>query len=619
MSAAVCLPRAVVPDSRDWWPVLGAWCSTGRCAREQAARVPAGAVIALDTETPSLTDSFTIKCVTAAWEGSQGTETVLLDPLRDERDHEAVRDLIARAGELVLHNSPFDIPGLVAARLMDLVHLTKVTDTLIYARAAWPDTMVRKSLDALGPELIGAPTLKGGLELAIKASGFRSRGDWFAHGDIGLPFYRFNAMADTVITLRLTEPLRRAAQDRQLNHPFHTHGATTRAQASQIVEVPQRANRVTLRRAARGLEVDLDYIDRFRDTVDADIAANTAVLEQAGIRPGNGQDLVTKLDELGLIPPQWPRTAKTGRLAARKDDLKLLGHPLAVAHRAVNDANHTLTYLESVVSRSGFTGRLHPQFAILGASTTGRMSMAEPPLQQFSEGARPIILADPGHEVTSVDWSSIEPAILAWAAGDLEFISPFEQGQDIYRAIQIACGLPLDDKGRKTAKTVLLAQLYGQSLWKMALRIGKTDDEARTIKDAMFAAMPRAADLIDRLKTVAEQHQLVPTMGGRILTVPAFFNEERKRREVASYKAVNFFCQGSNADLIYHVINEAEAQGLGDAIMLPMHDEIVCRTEAGPHIQAIMQTPPDFMAKWTIRQPVIRTDLQEIGSTWLKC
>lgn len=610
----------IVPDARDWHPSLFAWMSTARCAIDTVRSMPTGAVVAVDTETPNTTDSFTIKCFTAAWEAAGRVESVLLDPLRRPDDLVAAQEICARAGTLVLHNSAFDIPGMVAGKLMSLDDCAKVLDTLLYARSAWTDTIEQKNLEALAKRVLGAPVLPGGLALAIKAAGFRSRDQWFAQADIDMPFYRFNAMADTVITLRLLAPLQRIASDHQLNHPFGARGCTTRGEADALVHKAQRVNQITLRRAARGYVVDLGYLDNYRETVDVDISRASRTLTDAGIRPGNGNDLLTVLDGLGEIPPAWPRTEKTNKLSAAKEDLKLLDHPLAVAHRTVAHGEKIIGYLEKTVARSAVTGRLHPQINILGASATGRMSISDPELQQFPKEARGIIIEDsPGSGVTSVDWSSIEPAILAWAANDLGFIVPFERGADLYEPIQISAGLPMDDDGRGVAKTTLLAQLYGQSLWKMALRIKKSEDEAKRIKTDMFAAMPECEIFIGKLKAIANEYKMIITIGGRILSVPTIFDKNKRKRVVASYKAVNYFCQGSNADLVYDALLTAEREGWADRILFAMHDELIGDTEIGAELERVMQTPPSYFQRWTSHVPTIRTDRHDLARAWAKC
>lgn len=614
MTATIALPLYAVPDDSVWQPSFGAWFYTGRNARELVREMPAGLDVAIDIETPSVTDSFSIKCVTAAWMQNGAVQTALLDPLRRPDDAEAVRTITSRAGWLILHKSSFDIPGLVAAGLMTLDDIAKVMDTLVYARSAWPDTLIRKNLEALAERLLGLKDFKDGLKLAQKASGLTSNEKWFRDGDIHIQQYRFGAMADTVATLRIAHPLYEAAVSRQLDHPFSKYGCTDRAAAGALVLKAQEANRVMLRRAALGYDVDLDYLDGYVDKVEAQRERAKFILGEAGLRPGVGMDVVKHLDSEGHLPPDWPKTSPTkthpsGSLKTDKETMEdfLPAHPLADAHRVVSETKKILGYMEKAAARSRITGRLHPQFEILGASATGRMSVSEPELQQFSEEARPIIIHPPG--MHSIDWSSIEPALLGWMAQDWGFIDPFERGGDIYEPVQITAGC-----ARKTAKVVVLAGMYGQGRAKLARSLGITIEEATALQRQMRAAMPKAARFMGQIKQVGDDYGLTITAAGRVLTIPRFNGQP------AGYKAVNYMFQGSCADLIYDAIIGAERLGIGDAIMLPMHDEIVCDSGAAHEIQRLMSTPPEYLMRWTEgRVPVIRTDSQDIGTHWIKC
>lgn len=607
------LPPLSVPDDSVWQPSFGAWFHTGENARERGRWIPAGLDVAIDIETPSVTDSFSIKCVTVAWMENGAMQTALLDPLRRPDDAEVVRTITSRAGWLILHKSSFDIPGLVAAGLMTLDDIAKVMDTLIYARSAWPDTLIRKNLEALAERVLGMADLKTGLKLAQAASGLTSNEKWFREGDIHIQQYRFGAMADTVATLRLAHPLYEEAVSRQLDHPFSKYGCTDRSAAGELVLKAQQANRVMLRRAAVGFEIDLDYLDSYVDKVEARRAQATLTLGEAGLRPGVGMDVVKYLDAEGHLPTGWPKTAPTktrpeGSLKTDKDTMEeyLPSHPLADAHRIISETKKILGYMEKAAARSRITGRLHPQFEILGASATGRMSVSEPELQQFSEDARPIIVHPPG--MHSIDWSSIEPALLGWMAQDWGFIDPFERGGDIYEPVRLTAGCV-----RKTAKVVVLAGMYGQGRKKLARSLGIDLDAAQQLQRQMRAAMPKAARFMGQIKQVGDDYGLTITAAGRVLTIPRFSGSP------AGYKAVNYMFQGSCADLIYEAIITAEREGLGDAIMLPMHDEIVCDSAAAADIQRIMSTPPDYLMRWTGgRVPVIRTDSESLGTHWKK-
>lgn len=610
-------PLTPPPDLARWIDASGSVIlRTGNSAVDAVREMPAD-VVAIDIETPSVTDSFTIKCVTAAWWSDREGCVIgaLLDPMRDPPHADAVRAICARASTLVLHNAAFDVPGLVYAGLLGLDQIAKIVDTIVLARSAFPDVVDRKGLDALKVRYFGGSDGSAALRAARAAGGYRSMERWFRDADIHIPAYRDGAMMDTVYTLRVAHPLYEDAVRRQLDHPFGTYGCATREDAAALVMREQEVNRITLRRAARGYAVDSDYLDRYAAMVEDDQRDADRALRGYGVRPGVGADVVAYLDEEGALPTRWPRTP-TGRLSADKRAMERLpDHPIVAAHLRWSHVRKVTGYLSKVRDRASKTGLLHPQWQVLGASATGRMSVSEPELQQFPDEARPIITSLDGGGFASVDWSSIEPALMGWMAQDWEFIDPFEEGADIYAPVQRAARLDPGNAGRKIAKVVVLAGMYGQGTATLARNLGMSEDGAVNLQRGMRRAMPKATALMHQIKSVAAQYGLALTVSGRVLPIP----RDRDGR-VMDYKAVNYTAQGSCADLLYETVIAAEREGLGDHVHLLMHDEVVCSPEVAVDIARIMATPPAaLIARAGGRVPRIRTDIADLGASWRAC
>ncbi|AHJ88351.1 DNA polymerase I [Mycobacterium phage Hosp] len=610
-TATTASPR--VPN-RTWYdPVLDAYMATGLDARDACAEFlthteVGSQLLAADIETPGLENSFTINCVTFAWRwpgGTQGIQTVILDPARDPDHHHIARQMMGHARHIVFHNAPFDIPSLYHNELMTMGDIGRVIDTLLLARFAIPDVMIPKNLTALSVRHLGLDDDKGGLERAFKAAGYKTQTAGFEGMDIGSPVYRYGAMADTVATLRLEPLIRDLAIRWTLDHPFVTYGATTEAEAVEKIMEQETVHRVMLKRSALGLAVDRAYLDRYAEQVD--IERNLAIAELAvhGLEGGTGKGaaLVKYLDERGELPQPWPRTPK-GALRATKADMEILAevNPLAAAQRKLAVIEKTMGYLTKVDRQASVTGRCHPQVATLGASATGRMSIGSPELQQFPAEARPII-CDDGQGLTSIDWSQIEPVCMGLMARDVEFLEPFEAGEDLYEPIMRACGID-----RPTAKVVLLATMYGQGLAKLAITIGHTEESAAQIRRQMFNAMRRSARWMTMVQEIAETHGKVITAGGRILPVDLG----------GVFKAVNYVVQGSAYDVLAATIIEMDRRGISQHLQLAMHDEVVVDTEVAEEVQQIMLTPPPFLIKWAERTPVLRTDRADMGHAWAK-
>ena len=528
----VTMRRVNVPDESTYDSRLNAVMHTGRNAVDALQYVPLGADVATDIETPGLDNSFTINCITVSWWAPEGRiHSALLDPSRDTGHAAMAADVYARAGRIILHNAPFDIPSLVHGRVLTLDQVSKVVDTLVLARFAYPTTfgpLAPKNLAALATRLLGWTNHKGGLERAFRAAGYATIQAGYEGMDIDAPVYRRGALADTTATLLLEPLLRGDCVDLTLDHPFVDHGATSIADAAEIVTVQERVHRVMLKRSARGLAVDLDYLQTYTEDVDAERRQHELLLAQHGLEGGSGKGIkiVEAIEAMGQLPADWPRTPKTGRLSARKDDLDGLDHPLAAAQRGLAETDKVMTYLEKVSRQAAVTGRCHPQVSTLGASQTGRMSYSSPELQQFPAAARPIIVDD-GQGLTSIDWSQIEPVTMALMARDEAFLAPFEAGNDLYEPIQRAAGID-----RPLAKIVLLASMYGQGVKSLARKIKHTEESAAQIKRQMFAAMPRCEIFMSNIEEIAAQYGRIVTAGGRIIPIDP----------EGVFKAVNYIC-----------------------------------------------------------------------------
>jgi DNA polymerase-1 len=384
-----------------------------------------------------------------------------------------------------------------------------------------------------------------------------------------------------------------------------------------------------LRRSAAGLRVDLEYLDAYRAEVSRQQDADRALLAGVGVKEGNAGSLTGWLSGQGLLPATYPRTPKTGAASGQADDLEKLHHPLAQAFVRLKKSEKVLAdYLQKVVDLADEHDRIHPETGIL-AATTGRMSMSDPPLQQFpgdkvdedtgallARGARGIVLADEGDALTSIDWSQIEPVVAANVAHDHAVLADYEaldrsDKPDIYMTIAQLTGIT-----RKKAKVVVLAQMYGEGMTSLASKLNITLDEAYDLRRAVFRAMPRVEGLIGKLREIGRDHRLIFTLSGRILTVPMGRGFDGGPPSVAVHKAVNYFVQGSAYDVLAEVLVRVDEAGLGDAVYLAMHDELVISTEAANDIAKIMAEPPDRLCEMAGRTPVLRIDRADLGERW---
>lgn len=553
---------------------------------------------------------------------STTTDAVICDP-RDPYQRDLIQKSIAYARELLFWNSSFDVPNLARNGLLRVEDCAKVTDGVLYARLAEPDERVKKTLAACWQRyIVGGGDDKAAEKAAtdenkvlFRIIGAKNKVEGYRQIDLHLPAFVMGAANDVIHTAILVPRVRRAAFDRlTLGHPYSSgefDEGVTGDDARALVEREQRINRMLLRRSVRGLRVDLDFLDQYREHNGARIDELTQLLEGAGITVTNARTLFEVLEREDAIPANHPKTA-TGLYSATAAVLQAMEHPLArafVARKKLIKVDED--YLAKVVELASSSGRVHPEVKLLGA-TTGRMSMGNPPIQQFPEPARGIVLADEGSALTSCDWTAIEPVIAANLAGEEDIIARFEDPAvkaDIYAPIAAKAGIE-----RKQAKTILLGLLYGLGVAKLGNQLGCSQDEAYELRDSVFDAMPRIADFIRDQRAAGEKHMKICTLSGRILPIPMGTYEGVT--SVQTHKSVNYLIQGSAYDMLAETLVAVEDAGLGDAVYLAMHDELIMDTDAADQIRKIMETPPERLCRFAQRVPVLRTDRVDLGERW---
>lgn len=606
---------------------------------------PVGLTVAIDIETKGL-EKFFIRCVTAAWDENNRTINVFLDP-RNPGQREAIITLIDAAGILVLHNAPYDVPGLYQNRLMELDHIYKIWDTFVLARMYNTAQKGGRDLDTLSTQFCNFPEINSKIADSFAVMGYETAvdemtGEKYTKADMGFrnstvidPVYRAGAMADTVATLRLLRPLYNAVFTQQLDFAYRAPSAgftgNPADQIRRLIQREQTTNHVMMRRSAIGIYADLDYAQSFRAEFEKSKDEKMSVFEDLGLDSSPGkitQEVINYLHYTDRLPSDWPITA-SGLLSASKKETKKLGHPLIKLATDLKEHDKILTYLDKIIAMANVTGRVHPEVGVLGAHATGRMSYRYPELQQFPDRARPILHADPGRSWTSIDWSSIEPVVLTNVAHDFDYLVDFNKGGDLYiPSAKIAGLIPQelsekeakDHPGRKKAKTVVLANMYGQGKALLASNLGVSLDEATNIKNQYNSAMQPTVDFLNRVKNVAGKQGFIRTVDGRGLTVPENFPDNNRPRDTdpyVGYRAMNYIVQGTAYSMLSETINNIHKAGLDDAIILAIHDELVVDSEAEKEIQEIMVTPPDWLNAAAGREVFLGSDANFMGDHWM--
>jgi len=193
--------------------------------------------------------------------------------------------------------------------------------------------------------------------------------------------------------------------------------------------------------------------------------------------------------------------------------------------------------------------------------------------------------------------------------GEHDLLAHFEAGGDIYQPVADAVGVE-----RPVAKVVLLAQIYGQGALGLATRLGRSEDETRDLITGVNAYLGNIAKAVRVIRNAGDVYGKVQTVGGRI--IPLDHDPRAGNNRFFGYRGVNYVVQGGAYDLLADVVHRAAKAGLGDAIRIAVHDELVVASDAADDIEQLMLTPADFFVEAARRTPVLRVGRTELGTHW---
>ncbi len=351
---------------------------------------------------------------------------------------------------------------------------------------------------------------------------------------------------------------------------------------------------------ARGVRLDVSYLEEMGETVRDDMAALEADVYQHAGREFNlnspPQLREVLYDQLGLQPGK--RTTK-GALSTDASVLEKLrdAHPIVdalLSWRELDKLNST--YLEALPKMADpRDGRVHTSFN-QAAAATGRLSSSNPNLQNIpirSELGRQIrrsFIPGASDQVLLVaDYSQIELRVLAHLSGDEGLREAFAAGIDIHAATAAKVfGLPLeqvDGELRRRAKMVNYGLAYGMNAWGLAQRLDIAPDEAEEILDGYFNGFPKIRDYLRAQVDRARMDGYTETILGRRRYIPELTSGNRRLQALGERQALNAPIQGSASDVFKLAMIGVDAalserEDLDCHMLLTVHDELVFEVPA---------------------------------------
>ncbi len=322
------------------------------------------------------------------------------------------------------------------------------------------------------------------------------------------------------------------------------------------------------------------------------------------------------------------------------------------------------TYISALPEKTYEDGRIHGQFK-QDNTDTGRFSSSEPNLQNLPARARKLVIAPDNKVIFGIDFSQIEPRVLAHITGDPELRRPYLTGEDLYSTLASKTfNLPIEQCGdgskyRKMMKTGLLAVMYGTSTWTLSKQLGITHEEAVQFIDDFYKAYPKVEEWIHSIWEFVKENEYVETLYGRKRRFPKhrheaetydklkaqmlkilgtdklpqdFWNKKKypqlpynlKRKfqnvkksvERVRRQAVNAIIQGSAADImkIAMLSMDEYLKQKGWDMMATVHDELLLLTDRTINHYEIIEMN-DCMRKAVELEVPLKTDV-EVMVTW---
>ena len=282
---------------------------------------------------------------------------------------------------------------------------------------------------------------------------------------------------------------------------------------------------------------------------------------------------------------------KSGGQSTGKEALTALGTTEADAVLAYRHINDQLEVADSIqhISWNSIDRRIHTNYQQVrvhddtedgeGATATGRLSSRDPNLQNITPELRRAFVAKPGHCLISVDYSQIEPRLMAYYAQEESLADGFRHGISPYITVGkqvFKTDIQRDSPQYKLAKILVLGTNYRLTDYGFALRSGLSVAEAGEIIREYMRQFPGIPRYMKECLDFVRNNGYIATFHGRRRYLD--INEgERTWRQ-----AVNMPIQGTAAEVM-----KLALAGVRDAYpILTVHDEIVA--EVPKHLTMVV-------------------------------
>lgn len=389
------------------------------------------------------------------------------------------------------------------------------------------------------------------------------------------PYWQYAGL-DAIITAKLHDMLYAAiTADPDLTRAYTLEMAATRV----LADMEYRGAAVDVEFAQRKFDEFMDYVDQLK------IWAK----ERWGCSLGSNAQVIAALQALGV---ELTKTTKSGKNLALDEEVLLeviaagspeVGELATATLRARKVTKIASTYLDHFV-RESIDGRVFCKINPLGAKT-GRMSITDPALQTLPRASadnpaaitvRDCFVPSEGNRLVMCDFDQIELRLAAHFARDPVMMEVLANSDDPFtefaRRIYNDPELSKKDPRRQLTKNASYAKLYGAGTAKFSMTAGISPEEGRSFMAQFDAQFPGIRQFQDMVQSVARRREA--ETGDAWVSTP-FGRRLKLDRGEGHYKLVNYLIQGTAADVLKLKLVELDQAGLGEYMILPVHDEVV--------------------------------------------
>ena len=477
-------------------------------------------------------------------------------------------------GHFILHNSKFD-RHFFKQQGID-VQVSRVQDTMLMAHVINPVSSI--GLKNLATRLIHPAAKEGERQMkqAMRSAGWKFDTVPITFG----PYWQYGAL-DTVLTA----------------HLYDKFVPQVRGSFSDIYDLELAVSDVLWRMEQNGARIDLGYVNKKHQEMDEYSKRLRAwAFEQYGVENAtSNQQVIDRLLQDGVT---LTKKTKKGNISLDKEVLESLHgvHPLADAVLNIRNTEKLAnTYFKNFEEMADGE-YLHPSIRQVGART-GRMSVSAPALQTLPRGSivRDAFIPHDDNSLLLIDYSQVEMRVFAHFANEQGMIDAIRNGVDLHTFVcRELYDIPEDQEPprekRQITKNANFAKVYVAGVNTFAKTAGIEVGEAKKFLDMYDERFPGVRRFHQTVEDTAMTRYTKE--GAAYITTP--YGRRHPCDPDKLYKLVNYLIQGTCADLLKDKLVQLDAAGLGEYMILPVHDEVIFDVPTA-EVEEVKKTAEEIM------------------------